>query len=165
LKQFEVIAEQSGEVLTLKFSGFLNEEADFAALPEPQSKNVILNLEQLEGSNSLGLKKWINWITPVSKQVQLTLEKAPPEIVQQMSILSGFVPKGANISSIYVPYYCESCGNEENVLFENGSGFYTGTEETKPGYRIDDERPCNQCGGSMEADVLPESYFKFLFQK
>ena len=164
MKQFEVEAEQSGEQLTLRFSGFLNEEADFTQIPESQAQNVALNLEQLEGSNSLGLKKWISWITPVSQTAQITIEKAPPEIVNQMSILSGFVPKGAKVSSIFVPYYCDSCGHEENILFENGSGFVTGTAETKPGYRIDD-RPCTQCGADAEADVLPEAYFKFLFQK
>ncbi|MEO0335586.1 MAG: hypothetical protein AAF202_04300 [Pseudomonadota bacterium] len=165
MRTFEVEAEQTGEVLTLRFIGYLNEDADLAKIPDPKGKSVVLNLEKVEGSNSLGLKKWINWINPLAQKVQLTFEKVPPAIVHQMSILSGFVPRGARINSIYVPFHCDSCGNEETILFENGSGFYTGTAETKPGYRIDEKRPCSKCGASLEIDAVPDRYFNFLFQK
>ena len=165
LKKFSVTSETTEDSVLLRFSGYINEDADFEHVPVLDTKSVYLDLESVDGTNSLGLKKWILWITEAAKKNQFVLDKCPSYVVQQMSILQGFVPRGARINSIFVPYYCEGCGNEEQVLHENGSGFSTGTADSKPGYVLKEGVICKQCSQGMEPDILPESYFKFLFQK
>jgi len=165
LDNFEVYEETGPEGKKLVFVGFLNENADFEKVPDIEGSAILLDLVDVQGTNSLGLKKWITWITPLAKRVQITMSNCPPALVQQMSILRGFVPQGAHVKSVFVPYYCENCGHEENLKHENGIGFFVGTADTKPGYRLKEHHDCSQCGSEMEPDILPESYFKFLFLK
>lgn len=165
MDNFEHYIEERGSEIRVFFSGFLNENADFSGLGDLSGSVFFLNMSEVQGTNSLGLKKWITWIAPLAKETQIVLEKCPPPVVQQMSILRGFVPSGAQVKSIYVPYYCENCGNEESLLHENGTGFFSGTADTEPGYRLKESHNCGKCGSVMEPDILPESYFKFLFIK
>lgn len=155
----QVIRNSAG--ITLKLDGVLDETAELPGFDVSYCGRMIIDLEKLTMINSLGCRKWIHWLKAYPKSIQISLVNCSTVIVNQINILVGFIPPGVTVESIYVPYYCNSCGNDQVVLLSV-------VDAQAPGWsfeQIADEKECTHCKAKAELDVLKSRYFQFLTKK
>ncbi len=150
---FDKTAEGAATVIALR--GNIDEDANFSTISLDGAQQVVLDLEQVSAINSCGIREWIKWIktAPSSKFVY---RKCPKVIVDQINMVSGFLPENGLVESFFVPYYSDASDTEKMVLFTNGKEF-KGAEIFPPEEVKDDAK-----GDVMEMDVIEAKYFKFL---
>ena len=156
MSQFRIEKSDQAGVLTLIFEGQIDEDASFEGYPLT-TKEVVLELEKVAAINSCGIREWVKWIKSSTPGSKVVLRNCPKVIVDQINMVAGFLPENGIVDSFYVPYYCESSGNEKMVLFRRGAEFTPGGD-LKPPSGIKDE----ETGEAMEMDVIEAKYFKFL---
>lgn len=142
----------------ISFDGVLeNDEKALSALHIPDAAEIHLHLGQLSRINSLGVRSFINWISPLANE-RIVIYDAPKCFIDQLNMVDGFLPSRARIRSFYVPYYSEETSEETQVLFSIGLNFYLYEGHWKFSFpEIYDSR-----GNLMSVDIQPERYFKFL---
>jgi len=146
-------ADENGKVV-LKVSGTIDEDANFSGF-ELSGGEVILDLQNVDAINSCGIREWINWLKE-DPGTKLVYRNCPKIIVDQVNMVSGFLPENAEMESFYVPYYCDDSGNEKMVLFTKGKEF--SESGVNPPEAIKDD----ESGEEMEIDVIEAKYFRFL---
>jgi hypothetical protein len=152
---FSIAKQPEGSRLVLKVSGGVDEDANFQPVDVGTFKQVVLDLSDVNAINSVGIREWIKWVKGLPGNVQLSVRRCPKIIVDQINMVSGFLPPSAVIESFYVPYYSDATGSEKMVLFEKDKQYKDG-ELTPPEDVKDDS------GEPMEMDVIEAKYFKFL---
>lgn len=160
--QIKVDVSKEGPDITISLKGTINEDAKFVPLEGEDSKRLIFDLEQIALINSCGLRNWVQWMAKESPHSQVVYKKCPKQLVDQINILEGFMPRGAIMESFYVPYYCESCGFEENFLAKRGTDYKEGSADSPEELTIPLVKTCPKCEARLEADIVPDKYFKFL---
>lgn len=140
---------------TYYIAGRLDENAKFATLPT-DSTQLRISFKDLTRINSLGIKKWVTYISKLS--AQLTFTHCPSFIIEQMIMLPEF-RAGATIESFYLPFFCQGCNRESNQLvdisvvndnIENSLATYTA------------KLHCDRCRGPLEFDDDAETFTKIL---
>lgn len=152
---------EDDSTLLLVFSGNIDENSNF---PEPQTlevKSLIIDLNKVELINSLGIRAWVRWMKELPSKI-ITLKNCTPPIVQQMNIVSGFLPSSATIESFYVPFYCDHCDSESAVLMKRNEDFIPKTSEAEAKIKLKSPIPCDNCDAERELDALEDKYFAFL---
>lgn len=152
---FSIDKVSDGGKVVLQLKGNIDEDANFAPPDVSGAGAVVLDLESVSAINSVGIREWIKWVKAFPATLQLSVRKCPKIIVDQINMVSGFLPSHAVVESFFVPYYSDSTGNEKMVLFENGKEFSNGEVNAPP--EVKDES-----GEVMEMDVIEAKYFKFL---
>lgn len=148
--------QQSGSDVIVTLGGHIDEDAQFTALDlSGAAGKVVVDIEGVTAINSCGIREWVKWIRTAPNTSQVVFKKCPKVIVDQINMVTGFLPENGKVESFYVPYYSDSSGNEKMVLFEEGKQFNGG--EVKPPDEVKDES-----GEVMEMDVIEAKYFKFL---
>ena len=129
--------------------GNINEVTDFAPLYKLQGP-LVVDLGEVERINSLGVRNWIGFVHHIeSTGLALTVERCPPVMVSQMSMISNFMGHSSRVKSALAPYLCPSCKHEHLQLVEIAPG-----GASIIGAKI----PCPKCQTPMEIDELPETY-------
>ena len=147
------IQEKSIENQTVFFlQGLIDEDTDFSPL-EKHSGPLHLNLSQVTGINSLGIRAWVNFWKQMGGKEIFYLE-CPPLIVRQMNMIPSF-SGNAKVLSVFVPYVCDECEAEELKIIPCGESQWKLDE-------VSETVPCSQCvQGTMEADGGLKQYFSF----
>ena len=153
---FNIDKKVEGQTAIIALKGNIDEDASFAGSEIGAVSQITLDLQEVKAINSCGIREWINWIRTANEGAQITFKNCPKIIVDQINMVAGFLPEKAKVQSFYVPYYCESSGNEKMVLFTEGKEV-KGSEVFAPEEVKDDES-----GEFMEMDVIEAKYFKFL---
>src|SRR5690606_34581149 len=104
----------------LSFSGNLDEEAHLPVINAAPGSELIMDLSGVKSVNSVGIRTWLGWITPLSEQVKLVFDKVPHAVVLQINMIEGFLPKTARVNSFYVPIYSEAEDEEDQILLTVG---------------------------------------------
>jgi hypothetical protein len=156
MSQFAVTKKVEGSAMVISFQGHIDEDATFAALDLNGVQSVQVDLGSVDAINSCGIREWIKWIRSAPENVRFTYQKCPKVIVDQINMVSGFLPANATVESFYVPYYSDSSGTEKMVLFQKGVHFDAG--KVTPPEEVKDD----SSGELMEMDVIESKYFKFL---
>jgi len=138
-------------------AGMLDERCELPSFPEVVKGHLILDLEGVTLINSLGCRKWTQWMRGLKSEKSVILSRCSPMVVKQINILAGFLSADARIESIYVPYYCEDCGLEEQKLVE----LATLSQPFLPA-EIIECYSCPACGKNMQLDMIKSQYFAFL---
>lgn len=146
--------QEDGKIVIL-VSGNIDEDSNFTGHGFSGNSEVTLDLENVVSINSCGIREWINWLRE-AESTKINFRKCPKVIVDQINMVSGFLPETAKVESFYVPYYSEDSGDEKLVLFHSGKEF-TETEVDAP-EKIKDEKS----GEEFEIDVVESKYFRFL---
>lgn len=154
--QFAADKKKDGSKVVFAFAGHIDEDAQFGGLDFEGASEIKIDLEKVSAINSCGIREWIKWIRTAPPGSQIVYANCPKVIVDQINMVSGFLPENGTVESFYVPYYNEDSGNEKMVLFRSGVEFQ-GNEVKAPGDVKDDET-----GDPMEMDVIEAKYFKFL---
>lgn len=152
---FGIESNRIGDTLLVHIQGKIDEDSNFRALDVDGCSSVILDLEKITAINSVGTREWIKWIKCVPSTLKLVIRKCPKNIVDQINMVSGFLPTGAIVESFYVPYFAEASGEEKMVLFNSGKEFRGGDIYPPPAI-------VDSTGASMEMDVIEAKYFRFL---
>ena len=152
---FKADKTQNGTEINVSLSGHVDEDAQFASLDLAGASKVTVNADGISAINSCGIREWVKWVRTAPPQAQIVLQKCPKVIVDQINMVTGFLPENGKVESFYVPYYSDASGNEKMVLFSEGKEF-KGAEVHAPSEVKDDD------GEAMEMDVIEAKYFKFL---
>ena len=149
-----------GDDVELALGGVLDETAELPELATPIKGRLRILLDDMEMINSLGCRKWVQWIRAIEAGAGIGLAKCSPPVVNQMNILAGFLPEAVRVESLFVPYHCEACDRERRVLFELKPDDVAGQIEAWP-----EHAACPVCGGETELDVIKARYFSFATRK
>jgi hypothetical protein len=155
----KVDIKKTGNDTTLIFAGPLDENCQLPDMSKGYQGRLIIDLGGLTALNSLGCRKWVLWIKEITSKNGGFLRNCSPNVINQINVLSGFVPELMKVESFYVPYACEKCGHEERILLTRGQEF--GPKKIS----VADKMPCHKCGGTMEMDVVKDRYFNFVMRE
>lgn len=148
--------QQNGSEVIVTLAGHIDEDAQFTALDlSGASGKVVVDIEGVTAINSCGIREWVKWIRTAPNTTAVVFKKCPKVIVDQINMVTGFLPDNGKVESFFVPYYSDESGNEKMVLFEEGKQFNGG--DVNPPAEVKDES-----GEAMEMDVIEAKYFKFL---
>jgi len=151
MSDFEFSIEGGTSNAVLLLSGKIDEDANLeSAIGSIENNFVTIDLSKIVALNSYGVRVWINAFTKFSDR-EFLFRKVPSVIINQINMISNFLPKNSRIESYYAPYYCEECDVEEDVLYYTDEGPFSIKEEI-----------CKKCGSELEFDELEDEYFLFL---
>lgn len=149
--------EKNTSEARLFLTGRIDEDSGvlFAKISEEVSFPLIINFKGVEMINSCGVREWIGFIRPLSRQKKISFEECTPVIVSQINMLPSF--KGtATIKSLYTSYACDDCASNELYLFELGKNMPTRVTQELPAVS------CKSCGSRMEMEEDQEEVFYWL---
>lgn len=152
---FNAKVDKVGNETKIELSGSMNEDANLTNIKADGSSAIHIDWKKVEAMNSCGVRDWIKCLKTFPAGAKITYAHCPPIIVEQMNMVAGFFPKGANVDSLFVPYFCEGCKKQEMVLLTSGKDI----QDKKVNMP---EVKCPQCGKPMEPDILEAKYFRFL---
>lgn len=144
-----------GTTAYVEMIGHLDETAVLPEVTDLNAAAVTIDLAGVNLINSLGCRRWLNWIGEVAARVQsIELSRCSFAFVQQLNVLGGFSPRRALVTSFFVPYACAWCGHQARVLHKIEPSFDVNL--------VPEALPCAACGKTMTIEVMRQTYFKFL---
>lgn len=150
-----VVKEQKGNSLIVRFSGSIEENVNFDQLVGPAPAELVVNCKGITRINSVGVKSWIKYFQSV-KNTRFVFQECSTAIVEQMNLISNFTC-GGTVESIFVPFSCGNCKSELVGLFRVDA-------LKKINFQIPDLK-CSKCGNMAKFDDIPEEYFNFAMDK
>jgi hypothetical protein len=141
----------------------ITNQRDLPDLPDLKDNSSIQFLEIWLGPkvvfNSSGIRDWIRWLKPISEQTNLSIQinECPESVIQLTNMISGFMPKNAEIMSFYISFYSEATQESKRVLLKKGHEFL---EDNVVIPEVRDKQ-----GNLMELDVDGDKFFRFLKAK
>lgn len=149
--RFNYEITEMGDKTHVKLIGSIDEDTDLTPLLKLKNSSVVFHFQEINSINSCGIRTWVNFIREFGGSIEF--QECPPLIVRQMNMVPSFLGK-ARVDSVFVPYVCDGCDNEEMVLVS--------VEEYKKGTPVPETTPCNKCQSQdMEMDGNVKQYFAF----
>lgn len=136
-------------------AGSLNEFSDFTPMLKADEP-LKINLRHINRCNSIGIKLFLDFLTKWGER-PFEYHEAPSIFVDQINYIPALLgPTAANgsIASLFVPYLCDSCGLEDEVLVGIAGNTAVGPDYTPP------PRTCPKCGKTMQ--LANPAFFSFL---
>ena len=154
---FSIKKDKKDDKDLLSIQGAIDEEAEF---PNYElSGEVFVDLGQVSSINSIGIRAWVLWFGQFKDKVHFSFFNVPKSVTMQMNMVEGFLPPQSSILSLYVPFYCESCDEEKEMLFEVGKQISIEGDSVKIDYEA--SKICKpDC--EPELDVVESKFFRFL---
>lgn len=143
--------ENSSTILNL--SGSLNEHATLRSCTK--NDTLVISLEGVTAFNSVGTRKWCEWVKSLAWAKRITLKSCPVVMINSFNQVQGALAANMVVESFFVPYYSDETGERKDVLFRKGIHF-------TPSGDIKESPVSDGKGNLMEIDVVPQMYFKFL---
>lgn len=160
MSEFSVEQATEGDKLVLVFSGPIDENTQF---PNPDlggQSCLVLDFNDVTYINSIGIKGWIQWITPLAEKTAVEFRRCPKAIIFQINMVKNFLPENGKVTSFYLPLFCEACDGEDSALLEVGQDIVIEGEKANI---TKDLSVCKHCSdGDVEPDVIEKKYFRFL---
>lgn len=128
-------------------------------LPKLETCEILdIRFESSVYFTSIGIREWFNWIKPAAQDVtvRIRLSEVPSTVMQTVNIVTGFLPKNAEILSFYAPFYSEELDETKMILLEQGVHYSSQFIQIPV---VKDAK-----GNSMELDVDQKIIFRFLRQ-
>ncbi|MGZ3775314.1 MAG: hypothetical protein ACXVCN_16435 [Bdellovibrio sp.] len=97
-------------IVSVKIFGRIDETAIFPKLENIPLSILILDLQNVECVNSMGILYWIRWCKDLlsrNPQMSFQVEYARMNIITTASVVAGFLPEKTQILSFYLNYYSE----------------------------------------------------------
>jgi hypothetical protein len=139
--------------LTLVCAGVMDEHMQLPAINE--GLPIRVDLQQVTYINSIGVRKWIRWVSDMTQKPLLLMENCPAIFVKNLATIKGMMADNMSVESFYVPYYNDETGQRRNVLFRTGIEFF-------PNGQIHPPEIHEEGVGKFEIDVVEDIYFSFL---
>ena len=153
MNSISIKVEPNPDLVRVHVSGDFTENADFTPLLAQEGTRLVFDLAEVRRINSCGVREWINFVNALQKAGRsFSLERCSVPFVNQLNMISNF-RGGAEVLSIFAPYFCEGCGAQHTRLLVLDSAVFSTLKE---------QVPCPACGAPMELDDTPENYVGFL---
>jgi eukaryotic-like serine/threonine-protein kinase len=151
----DVEVETVGDVALVRVRGHVDEHfGGFTGLREP--KFLILDVSGLVRMTSFGVRQWLNSKDKLpSSIVDSYLVGCPTFFVDQLNMVLNF-GGSARILTVVAPYRCTACARESAETIDVLANRKLLAKGGVP------DRGCSQCGGKLELDETPESFFSFV---
>ena len=119
-------------------------------------KVLAIDVSAMTRMTSFGVRQWLKAKDAIPKSISdVYLLGCPTFFVDQLNMVLNFGGP-ARVLTVAAPYSCVACGAEsaETIdVFANRSRLLSGNVP---------EKECSRCGGKLELDETPESYFSFV---
>jgi hypothetical protein len=132
-------------------AGSIDENADLQGLFAKLTGDAVLNMQQVERVNSMGVHRWIPLATAFSQKHRLMIDEISYALVQNANVVANLFGAGM-VRSCSAPYFCGRCKINCTVIV-------TCEEVIAAGFSAP-ERQCSRCNSVMEFDEL-DGYFGF----
>jgi serine/threonine protein kinase len=144
----------NGDVAVVHVTGLVDER--FAGFGDVgQAKSIVLDVSGMARMTSFGVRQWMKAMEALPKgATERYLLGCPMFFVDQLNMVLNF-GGGAQILTAVAPYSCASCGNESGEVIDLLG------ERAVIARGVAPERKCASCGGKLDLDESPESYFTF----
>tara|TARA_R110002073_G_scaffold336557_1_gene535417 strand:+ start:11423 stop:12460 length:1038 start_codon:yes stop_codon:yes gene_type:complete len=142
-----------GEISMVTLAGVIDEQSDFSSLLEEVVGDVEVSLDEVRRVNSSGLLRWLSFVHGVNDRGgMITLKGCRPHFVEQLNMVYQLAGNQGQVASFYVPYVCEKCDVETEILLRAG--------EVRG--RWAPKRNCPTCAQFLSFEN-GENYFQFLY--
>ena len=143
--------------VNLSFSGALDENFVWPTFANPVAGRLNVNLEAVQFINSLGSRRWIQWIQSAKALKGVFLQHCSHVFIRQISILAIPLPTNVQLESFFISYTCTACSTVEKNLLERGKNF-----SDLKALDFPESKSCPKCGGKMEFDENKSRLLQFL---
>lgn len=157
---FEVKNSELNGKPCYQFCGQIDEETVFPEV-SGMAPEAFVDLKEVSSINSVGIRAWILWFGNYT-ETHFTFVNCPKALVMQMNMVEGFLPVKHDVQSLQVPFFCEECDEEKEVLFHVGKEIIVQDGQVKLNY--DKAGICGD-GCDPELDVSEVKFFRFLLNK
>jgi serine/threonine protein kinase len=146
----------TGETALVNVGGIVDEHfAGFGALPAT-TKSLVLNVTGMKRMTSFGVRQWVNTFEALPKSISnIYLLGCPIFFVDQLNMVLNF-GGSSQVLTVLAPFVCPACGAETAEAIDVLADRATLAKGQVP------DKPCARCGGGLEFDDMPESYFTFV---
>jgi hypothetical protein len=149
-----ILDDEQPDYTVLAIQGVLDENTEMPDFKFSKARDLMIDLNGLRAMNSVGVRRWIQWIHKFGRE-EIYFRRCPRVFIDQLNNVSDLIPKKSIIFSFYVTYFSERLEEEKNTLYVRGTHYEKGSLLTAPEVLDAD-------GQEMEIDVMPEKYFRFL---
>ncbi len=157
---FEVKQTEMFSKPCFQFCGQIDEEAVFPEINDMGS-DVVVDLQQVTAINSVGIRAWIMWFSSYSSTL-FTFVNCPKALVMQMNMVEGFLPEKNEVVTLQVPFFCEECDEEKDMMMSVGKEILIEGDSIK--LNFDKTTICGpDC--DPELDVNEAKFFRFLLNR
>jgi hypothetical protein len=130
----------------------MDEDADYSEINFEGCSDITFDFNAISLINSCGIRDWKNKIEELdTEHVTINWMNCHKEIISQVNMIDKFIPQGAKIKSLFVPYFCDSCEEQSELFFELSDKM-----------DIPETTTCLFCQKEAEIDVIESDFFKFL---
>jgi hypothetical protein len=121
--QFEQVMDRLYKVT---LSGWLTENCELPEIrPSSPGAAIFIDCDHLKGLNSVGVRSWILWFKALVTAGfnRFELENLRPAMLQQASMIQGFIPESATVNSFYLTYWNSDTDEEKEFRISKGKDF------------------------------------------
>ncbi|CAN5687938.1 hypothetical protein BH11MYX1_BH11MYX1_01420 [soil metagenome] len=137
-------------------SGLVDENFAGFGIFGATTKTVVINVTGMTRMTSFGVRQWLKSMDALPKTIaDIYLLGCPTFFVDQLNMVLNFGGVG-QVLSVFAPYMCPSCGVEAGELID------VLAERAALAKGVVPTMQCQRCGGTLEFDETPESYFSFV---
>ncbi|MCK5071996.1 MAG: hypothetical protein KAQ98_01120 [Bacteriovoracaceae bacterium] len=154
MAMFKVSEKLFEKIHRLTIYGKIAEDVSFDGIDLTQRTIIHVDFKHVIGINSGGIREWINFMKKVPRKSRVICTNCSVEIINQVNMIEGFLPLRSFIKTFFVPYFCESCGNQTEFLIER-------KRRVDPIPELDEFIKCHKCGEEAEIDILESSFMAF----
>jgi hypothetical protein len=142
------------EKVQIDIIGSVDENFNLFTKEIPKTGKLEFSLQALKSINSTGIREWIKLMQSI-QGAQLSFSNCPKIFIDQVNMVSGFIPTNSKIISFYVPYYNEDADKEYLALYKLGEDFTSNSVRVQDQYK-------DESGTVFDLDVVKLKYFKFI---
>ena len=155
-------ADDSSDDVVIRFGKRLDESDRFPSLKVRLSQQVIFDCENLVMVSSAAIQNWILWMRSLDPRTQFVFKNCHRKVIEMINAVHGFWPKEAKVESFYLPFTCDKCEHEEEVLLVRGRDFIESMDGKPARFLATKTLNCGKCRETMEVAVLEDMYLQFL---
>ncbi|MBI5480267.1 MAG: PilZ domain-containing protein [Deltaproteobacteria bacterium] len=146
--------EEDG-ILRVYLQGAFNEWTDFSGLERLAAPRLDFDAADVRYVNSHGARRWTAALERVDRVDRYTFSRCSPPFVMQAAQVGNFLGRG-EVLSFSAPYHCQDCDHDETRLLQTAAVAPALAAHEPPRFR------CQECGGSLILDDIPERYLAFV---
>lgn len=132
-------------------AGAIDENADLEGMFAQLTGDTILNMRSVDRLNSMGVHRWVPFVSRFSARHRLVIEEISYAVVQNANAVANLFGS-ARVRSCMAPYYCSVC--KDNCTMTVTVREVAESRQDPPPKR------CLRCATAMEFDEL-DGYFSF----
>ena len=128
------------------------------------SQIIEIEFKDLDYINSSGVRNLIKWLKDLEAAYPMLImrvEKVPPILVRQLLSIKDYLPKKLEVTSVYVPYFCDGCNSEDHSLLVNSESV---RNAASPKEALTESVLCKTCGQKMEPDAVLDKYLGIMLK-